>query len=116
MKRRGAGDFITRGHTLAHPHGLEPDAFSSLAHLALFLSPLLPSPPQALLHMDDDPSNGFRKLNYLLSNPPFPPETFGNLLLLHCKFQYYDLAADILAENAHLTYKFLPQVRLGRRL
>jgi hypothetical protein len=64
--------------------------------------------------MDDDPSNGFRKLNYLLSNPPFPPETFGNLLLLHCKFQYYDLAADILAENAHLTYKFLPQVRRWR--
>ena len=49
---------------------------------------------QALLHMDEDPSNGFRKLNYLLSNPPFPPETFGNLLLLHCKYQYYDLAAQ----------------------
>lgn len=64
---------------------------------------------QALLHMDEDPSNGFRKLNYLLANPPFPPETFGNLLLLHCKYQYYDLAADILAENSHLTYKFLSQ-------
>ena len=63
---------------------------------------------QALLHMDEDPSTGFRKLNFLLSNPPFPPETFGNLLLLHCKFGYYDLAADILAENTHLTYKFLP--------
>lgn len=62
---------------------------------------------QALVHMDDDPSTGFRKLNFLLSNPPFPPETFGNLLLLHCKFGYYDLAADILAENTHLTYKFL---------
>merc|ERR1711871_1226888 len=61
----------------------------------------------ALLHMDEDPSTGFRKLNFLLSNPPFPPETFGNLLLLHCKFGYYDLAADILAENTHLTYKFL---------
>ena len=64
--------------------------------------------------MDDDPSNGFRKLNYLLANPPFPPETFGNLLLLHCKYQYYDLAADILAENSHLTYKFLPTVRACR--
>lgn len=66
--------------------------------------------------MDDDPSNGFRKLNYLLANPPFPPETFGNLLLLHCKYQYYDLAADILAENSHLTYKFLPQVARRPRL
>mmetsp|Transcript_13358 Transcript_13358/g.21188 ORF Transcript_13358/g.21188 Transcript_13358/m.21188 type:complete len:653 (+) Transcript_13358:44-2002(+) len=62
---------------------------------------------QALVHMDEDPTAGFRKLNFLLSCPPFPPETFGNLLLLHCKYQYYDLAADILAENAHLTYRFL---------
>ena len=65
---------------------------------------------QALIGMEEDPNNGFHKLNFLLSNPPFPPETFGNLLLLHCKYGYYDLAADILAENAHLTYKFLPQV------
>lgn len=64
---------------------------------------------QALIGMEDDPNNGFHKLNFLLSNPPFPPETFGNLLLLHCKYGYYELAADILAENAHLTYKFLPQ-------
>ena len=28
-----------------------------------------------------------------------------NLLLLYCKYSYYDLAADILAENAELTYK-----------
>lgn len=54
---------------------------------------------QALLHMEDDPTAGFRKLNFLLSNPPFPPETFGNLLLLHCNYGYHELAADILAEN-----------------
>merc|ERR1719230_436774 len=58
--------------------------------------------------MDEDPNNGFSKLNFLLSNPPFPPETFGNLLLFHCKYGYHELAADILAENAHLTLKFLP--------
>eukprot|EP00913_Durusdinium_trenchii_P024818 g23294.t1 len=34
-----------------------------------------------------------------------PPQTFVNLLLLYCKYSYYDLAADILAENAELTYK-----------
>lgn len=61
----------------------------------------------ALVHMDDDPSSGFRKFNFLLANPPFPPETFGNLLLFHCKFGYYDLAADILAENQQLAHKFL---------
>jgi tetratricopeptide repeat protein 30 len=64
---------------------------------------------QALMQMEEDPTAGFRKLNFLLSNPPFPPETFGNLLLLYCKYGYYDLAADILAENSVLTYKFLSQ-------
>ena len=63
---------------------------------------------QALVGMELDPNDGFHKLNFLLSNPPFPPETFGNLLLLHCKYGYFELAADILAENALLTYKFLP--------
>jgi len=61
----------------------------------------------ALMRMDTEPATGFRKLNFLINNPPFPPETFANLLLLYCKHQYYDLAADVLAENAHLTYKFL---------
>merc|ERR1711871_82330 len=64
---------------------------------------------QALMNMESDPTTGFRKLNFLLQNPPFPPPTFGNLLLLYCKFQYYDLAADVLAENTHLTFKMLTQ-------
>jgi len=60
-----------------------------------------------LMHMEEDPTTGFKKMNFLLSQPPFPPETFSNLLLLYCKYQYFDLAADILAENSHLTFKFL---------
>ncbi|CAM9370910.1 unnamed protein product [Chrysoparadoxa australica] len=64
---------------------------------------------QALMHMEEEPTGGFRKLNFLLSNPPYPPETFGNLLLLHCKYGHHDLAADILAENSHLTYKLISQ-------
>jgi hypothetical protein len=56
----------------------------------------------ALVHMDADATTGFKKLNFLLSQPPFPPETFGNLLLLYVKHQIYDLAADVLAENTHL--------------
>jgi tetratricopeptide repeat protein 30 len=61
----------------------------------------------ALTSMEENPSDGFRKLNFLLSNNPCPPVTFGNLLLLYCKYEYYDLAADVLAENAHLTFKHL---------
>ncbi|VDN06487.1 unnamed protein product [Thelazia callipaeda] len=64
---------------------------------------------QALINMDTNPADGFAKLQYLLMQNPFPPETFANLLLLYCKFEYYDLAADVLAENAHLTYKYLSQ-------
>lgn len=64
---------------------------------------------QALIHVDDDPSGAFKKLSYLLANPPYPPETFGNLLLLHCKYQNYDIAAGLLAENSHLTYKYLSE-------
>eukprot|EP00698_Gefionella_okellyi_P013175 TRINITY_DN3593_c0_g1_i1.p1 TRINITY_DN3593_c0_g1~~TRINITY_DN3593_c0_g1_i1.p1 ORF type:complete len:652 (-),score=155.31 TRINITY_DN3593_c0_g1_i1:214-2169(-) len=62
---------------------------------------------QALMRIDDDPDASFRKLNFLLSQVPCPPETFGNLLLLYAKHQHYNLAADVLAENAHLTYKNL---------
>ena len=63
----------------------------------------------ALMNIEQDPTTGFKKLNFLLNNPPFPSETFPNLILLYCKYQHYDLAADILAENAHLTYKCLSQ-------
>lgn len=61
------------------------------------------------MNMDKDPQNGFRKLNFLIQNPPFPPETFANLLLLYLKHELYDLAADILAENTHLTFSYLSQ-------
>jgi tetratricopeptide repeat protein 30 len=63
----------------------------------------------ALINSDDDATGAFKKLSYLLANPPYPPETFGNLLLLHCKYQNYDIAAGLLAENSHLTYKYLSQ-------
>ncbi|KAG8187859.1 hypothetical protein JTE90_001232 [Oedothorax gibbosus] len=62
---------------------------------------------QALMNMETHPTDGFEKLQFLIQQNPFPPETFGNLLLLYCKHEYYDLAADVLAENAHLTYKYL---------
>lgn len=52
----------------------------------------------------------FEKLQFLLQQNPFPPETLGNLLLLYCRYQCYDLAADVLADNAHLTHKYLSPV------
>ncbi|KAJ3183113.1 Tetratricopeptide repeat protein 30A [Geranomyces variabilis] len=57
---------------------------------------------QALMNMEADPTGGFEKLNFLLQQVPAPPEAFGNLLLLYIKYQYIDLAADLLAENAHV--------------
>lgn len=65
---------------------------------------------QALINMDTKPGEGFEKLQFLLQQNPFPPETFANLLLLYCRYQFYDLAADVLAENVHLTYKYLTPV------
>ncbi|XP_069814448.1 intraflagellar transport protein 70A [Dendropsophus ebraccatus] len=62
---------------------------------------------QALMNMETKPTEGFEKMQFLMQQNPFPPETFGNLLLLYCKYEYFDLAADVLAENAHLTFKFL---------
>ncbi|XP_014232048.1 tetratricopeptide repeat protein 30A [Trichogramma pretiosum] len=62
---------------------------------------------QALINMDSKPNEGFEKMQFLLQKNPFPSETFANILLLYCKYQYYDLAADVLAENVHLTYNYL---------
>lgn len=57
---------------------------------------------------------GLRRLAFLLElgPPTCPPETFANILLLCCKHEMYDTAADMLAEHAHLTYKYLSPVSL----
>lgn len=67
---------------------------------------------QALMNIDNNPTEGFEKLQFLLQQNPFPPETLSNLLLLYCKHDCFDLAADVLAENTHLTYKYLTPVRI----
>jgi len=54
----------------------------------------------ALANMATDPSGGFRKLQHLLRNPPRPPETLANLVLLYIKHRVTDLAADVLADYA----------------
>ena len=42
---------------------------------------------QALMNMDNDATQGFEKLQFLLQQNPFPPETFGNLLILYVKYE-----------------------------
>lgn len=42
---------------------------------------------QALMNMETHPTEGFEKLQFLIQQSPFPPETFGNLLLLYCKHE-----------------------------
>ena len=64
---------------------------------------------RALTHMDEDPEEGFNTLNFLINNPPFPPETFANLLLLYIKppLSYHDLAADTIAEHPDYVQTYL---------
>ena len=62
---------------------------------------------QALMNFERDPTAGLKKMSYLLENPPFPPETFANLLLLYAKHGYFDLAADVLAQNSDLTFRYV---------
>lgn len=66
----------------------------------------------ALMNMDDDPTSGFEKFNFLLQQNPCPPEAFCNILLLYIKYEYYDMAADLLAENQQIAYKTLSPVTL----
>ncbi|KAJ3225946.1 Tetratricopeptide repeat protein 30A [Clydaea vesicula] len=61
----------------------------------------------ALMNMEEDPTTGFEKFNFLLQQSPCPPEVFSNLILLYIKFEYYDLAADLLADNQVLVNKSL---------
>lgn len=66
---------------------------------------------QALINFDLDATESFEKLQFLLqrNEGAFPSETFANLLLLYCKYEYYELAADLMAENTQFTYKYLTQ-------
>ena len=64
----------------------------------------------ALVEIEKDPDDSFKKLNFILKNPPCPPEALANLLILYCKYEQYDLAHDVLSENSELKMKYLTQV------
>lgn len=42
---------------------------------------------QALMNIDESPTQSFEKLQFLLQQIPCPPETFPNLLLLYVKHE-----------------------------
>jgi tetratricopeptide repeat protein 30 len=63
----------------------------------------------ALVEIEKDPDDSFKKLNFILKNPPCPPEALANLLILYCKYEQYDLAHDVLSENNELKMKYLTQ-------
>ena len=60
----------------------------------------------ALVNMTQQPTDGFEKLQYLLSTGTAPPVTFSNLIVLYLKYEYFSLAADTMAENQDLATGF----------
>ena len=66
----------------------------------------------ALITMDEDPNGAFSKLTFLLSQEPPLSETFRNLLLGYCKYEYYTYAADLLGENTELAMTTMGQPML----
>ncbi|CDW79337.1 tpr domain containing protein [Stylonychia lemnae] len=54
---------------------------------------------QAVLFVNQNSAESIKKLNYLLNNSLFPPETFQNLLFLYCKYFFFDLANELIQEN-----------------
>lgn len=62
----------------------------------------------AIINIKEDPSIGIQKLEFLLSNQPFPPETLPNLLTFYTSHGQDNLAAEIFETNKHLAKDLLP--------
>ena len=45
----------------------------------------------ALMNMEQNPTEGFEKLQFLIQHNPFPPETFPNLLLPYVKYDVIEV-------------------------
>lgn len=57
---------------------------------------------QALMNMELTPTKGFEKMQFLLQQNPFPPETFGNLLLLYVKYEVSIHSTSQLYKPTHI--------------
>eukprot|EP00892_Ulva_mutabilis_P003389 jgi/Ulvmu1/1421/UM011_0150.1 len=66
---------------------------------------------KALVTFSADPEEGFRTMNFLIGNPPFPHEAFANLLLLYMKppHNLLDFAADTIAQYPDYVQQYLPR-------
>jgi hypothetical protein len=62
---------------------------------------------QAILFANQNSADSIKKLNFLLHNSLFPPETFQNLLFLYCKFYFFDLASELMTENPSFCEKLV---------
>ena len=56
----------------------------------------------AVINIEQDPRVGIEKLEYLLSNQPFPPETLGNLLTFYLSHDQQNEAAEMFTRNKQL--------------
>mmetsp|Transcript_29296 Transcript_29296/g.49909 ORF Transcript_29296/g.49909 Transcript_29296/m.49909 type:complete len:646 (-) Transcript_29296:999-2936(-) len=61
----------------------------------------------AIINVEEDPSLGIQKLEFLLSNQPFPSETLSNLLTLYTIHGQNDLAAATFEANKSLAHELL---------
>jgi hypothetical protein len=61
----------------------------------------------AIFFVNENSAESIKKMNYLLRNSVFPPETFHNLLFLYCKYFFFDLANELMNENPKFCEKLL---------
>ena len=61
----------------------------------------------AVINKEQDPRVAIVKLEYLLSNQPFPPETLGNLLTFYLSHGQQNEAAEMFARNKQLAKEVL---------
>ena len=66
---------------------------------------------QGLMNMESNPTQGFEKFQFLLQQNPFPPETFGNLLLLYIKYEVFSHFIQKDLQHYHKLY-FVPFHRI----
>lgn len=68
---------------------------------------------KALAEIQTDPSMCVRKLQFLITQPPFPVEAFTNLISIYVQHGLFDLAADLIAENRSLALTTLDPDKLS---
>jgi tetratricopeptide repeat protein 30 len=62
---------------------------------------------QAIFFVTENSADSIKKMNHLLRDCLFPPETFQNLLFLYCKYFFYDLANELIVENPKFCQKLI---------